>query len=633
MVKAKKAQILSWLFLLCWLSFYAGQSRAATPDIRLLQSGWQLYKLDKFEQAALAWQGASVRVLNEGRQIDSLRVAALAQVLAAIAYEREDNFNAYQAWANSQTYLLESNLRWSDFQLQIKAWSEQELLALTQSISDVAPVGVTSLDSETRQSGSLMLDLEHELALTEYQGPKPGLRRVDESVQKDQLAGELATRSYVSRPRLITQTNENTDEVIIGRSVINEDASQAQQIDNVTTVNVEQEQRFRAVGVRGLTSTKAVEINDTLLAQRAWQYFENNVDPDTGFSYDTHDYPYTTMWGLGSYLAALVSAQKLDVIPMSFFERRLDLLLTSLNRMPLYQNEMPNRQYQANTLGLTDIKNEVSETGSGWSAIGTARLLIWLKITAQWYPEFANSINGFVGRLNFDRVLAQGQLNGAFFDGTSESVFVEGRLGYEQYAASGYQLWGANADNALDYNTVNTLAIYGFAVPFDNRDGSYLVSDPFYLAKMEMPEINKKFSDHTDIIYNVQAQHSETIKRPVAQTELHLPKTPWFIYYNIAGAEKTWQVTSYDGNEYPTFAGFSTHGVFMTHALYPGKYEQSMMKEVESLASDGFGYYVGKLYDGSTIRTLSSHSNGVILQSVLYNRLKKSFIADPGATH
>ena len=62
MVEAKKAKVLSWLFLLCWLSFYAGQSRAATPDIRLLQSGWQLYKLDKFEQAALAWQGASVRL-------------------------------------------------------------------------------------------------------------------------------------------------------------------------------------------------------------------------------------------------------------------------------------------------------------------------------------------------------------------------------------------------------------------------------------------------------------------------------------------------------------------------------------------------------------------------------------------
>lgn len=632
MIHAKKAKHPAWSFLLCWLCFYSHLSLAATPDIRLLQPGWQLYKLNKHEQAALAWQGASVRVLNKGRQTESLRVAALAQVLAAMAYEREDNFNAYQAWSNSQTYLLESNLRWNDFQLQIKAWSEQELQALTQSISDVAPVGVALLDSETRQSASLLLELEHELALTEYQGPKPGLRRVDDVVEKDQLAGELATRSYVSRPRVIANDIDTNEEVAIGRSVINEAASQAQPSDQIITVNAEQQQRYRAVGVRGLTSTKAVEINDTLLAQRAWQYFENNVDPDTGFSYDTHDYPYTTMWGLGSYLSALVSAQKLGVIPMAFFERRLELLLTSLNRMPLYQGEMPNRQYQANTLELTDIKNEVSETGSGWSAIGTARLLIWLKITANWYPDFATSINNFVARLNFDRVLSKQQLNGVFFDGANESVFIEGRFGYEQYAAAGYQLWGGKAEQALDYNSLASIALYGFAVPYDKRDGAYLVSDPFYLAKMELPVINKKFSEYTDVIFHVQEQHSQTIKRPVAQTELHLPKTPWFIYYNITSAAKTWQVTSYDGNEYPDFAGFSTHGVFMTHALYPGKYEQDMMKQVEGLASEGFGYYVGKLYDGNVIRTLSSHSNGVILQSVLYRRMKKSFVSQSQAT-
>jgi len=51
-----------------------------------------------------------------------------------------------------------------------------------------------------------------------------------------------------------------------------------------------------------------------------------------------------------------------------------------------------------------------------------------------------------------------------------------------------------------------------------------------------------------------------------------------------------------------------------------------MMTEISTLASDNYGYYSGKAYDGSVIRALSSHSNGVILQSLLFNKLNEPFL-------
>ena len=50
------------------------------------------------------------------------------------------------------------------------------------------------------------------------------------------------------------------------------------------------------------------------------------------------------------------------------------------------------------------------------------------------------------------------------------------------------------------------------------------------------------------------------------------------------------------------------------------------MSEVKKLQSTDFGFYTGKTYLGETIRELSAHSNGVILQSLLFKKLKTPFL-------
>lgn len=72
-------------------------------------------------------------------------------------------------------------------------------------------------------------------------------------------------------------------------------------------------------------------------------------------------------------------------------------------------------------------------------------MLIWLKIIKERYPEHSNAIDTFVLRWNFCQVLDdEGTIYGTSRDGESANIVVlqEGRFGYEEYAAKGFDLWG-----------------------------------------------------------------------------------------------------------------------------------------------------------------------------------------------
>ena len=67
------------------------------------------------------------------------------------------------------------------------------------------------------------------------------------------------------------------------------------------------------------------------MARIAWQYFEKNYQQNTGLVNAANEFPSTTMWDVGSYLGALVSAHELGVIDKATFDTRLSKLL--LNRV------------------------------------------------------------------------------------------------------------------------------------------------------------------------------------------------------------------------------------------------------------------------------------------------------------
>jgi hypothetical protein len=167
------------------------------------------------------------------------------------------------------------------------------------------------------------------------------------------------------------------------------------------------------------------------MAKVAWKYFENNTNPKTGFANAVDAYPSTTMWDTASYLAALVSAHQLGIINKNDFDRRIAAILKTFNEMSFFRDELPNKVYHTATAEKVDYTNKPGEIG--YSAIDLGRLLIWLKIIKERYPEHGNGIDGFVSRWHFCNVVDScGSMYGAILKEKKKTVYLqEGRLGYE----------------------------------------------------------------------------------------------------------------------------------------------------------------------------------------------------------
>lgn len=54
---------------------------------------------------------------------------------------------------------------------------------------------------------------------------------------------------------------------------------------------------------------------DMQAARIAWRYFQNNISPETGLVASVDNYPSTTMWETGSLFDAILSAERLGLIP------------------------------------------------------------------------------------------------------------------------------------------------------------------------------------------------------------------------------------------------------------------------------------------------------------------------------
>ena len=139
------------------------------------------------------------------------------------------------------------------------------------------------------------------------------------------------------------------------------------------------------------------------VAVNAWQYFVHNLQPTTGLVNAVNNYPSTTMWDSASYLAALVSARELGIINKEEFDHRMLPFLKTLNNISLFQGQLPNKAYNTITAEKVNYMNKPGEIG--FSAIDTGRMLIWLKIIKERYPEYANSIDNVILGWDFSHVV------------------------------------------------------------------------------------------------------------------------------------------------------------------------------------------------------------------------------------
>ncbi|MCK8046221.1 DUF3131 domain-containing protein [Shewanella sp. 1CM18E] len=361
-------------------------------------------------------------------------------------------------------------------------------------------------------------------------------------------------------------------------------------------------------------------------ANIAWQYFENNYQDNTGLVNSVDGYPSTTMWDTASYLMALISAHRLNVIGFEEFSLKTEKALNSLARLPLVRDELPNKAYNTQTLAMVDYDNTPVEGGIGWSAIDIGRILVPMNILIWQYPQFNRQVNAVLAHWQITAMTIDGYMYGSRLSASNTIELVqEGRIGYEEYASKALSLMGRDVFNALKYaDYLKLININGVDIPTDSRDPAkyhahnYVVSESYILDSIEFggDSISKVFAYR---VYKAQEARFKQQGILTAVSEDHIDQAPYFVYNTVFSDGKKWNSITDTGEDASAYKTLSTKAAFGWYSLYDTPYATKLINGVNQLNSDSEGWYSG-LYEsnGEINKTLTANTNGIVLESLAY---------------
>jgi hypothetical protein len=374
------------------------------------------------------------------------------------------------------------------------------------------------------------------------------------------------------------------------------------------------------------------------MAKLCWLYFENNYQPETGLVNAVQDYPSTTMWDTASYLAALVAARELKLIDKAAFDQRMTALLKTFLAMKLFRSEMPNKVYHTKTAEQVDYGNKPGEIG--FSALDIGRILIWFKILKERYPEHGNAIDRVVLRWDFrNTVDKHGTLFGASVNKENKTEYLqEGRLGYEEYAAKGFQLWGFLTTQASMPEPFGMIYINGVRVPYDTRDPrelsqhNYVVSESYVLDGVELNwdhpyDRSTNDGDHSQRwmenfahrVYQAQENRFRETGILTARSEHQLDRAPYFVYDSVYTTGYAWNTITDTGQFVPDMAAISLKAALGMWVMWKSPYTDLLFDAIAEAFDPKKGYYEG-IYENGTgpIKTQTANNNGIMLEALLY---------------
>ncbi|WP_205957749.1 DUF3131 domain-containing protein [Paracoccus salipaludis] len=374
------------------------------------------------------------------------------------------------------------------------------------------------------------------------------------------------------------------------------------------------------------------------MAETAWQYFVKSYQPDTGLVNAVGSYPSTTLWDTGSYISALVAARELRLIDKREFDLRANLLIKTLRNLDLFRGEMPNKVYNTKTGQKVDYANKPGEVGH--SVLDIGRMLVWLKILKERYPYLAPGIDATVLRWNFcNTVKPDGSLFGSVLSKGETRYVQEGRLGYEQYAAKGFELWGFGSAAALSPDPLEYTEIFGVRVPIDGRDPrifgnmNYVLTESYLLDGLELGwKLPGDMSNDTpglatqgwraefaNRIYLVQQRRFEETGIMTARSEHQVDGAPFFVYDSIWANGFAWSTLDPSDVYRPERAAIAAKAAIGMWALWETPYTDLLMEAVGDLSTEDGGFYEGLYENGNGYIPLqTANNNGIILAALLY---------------
>ncbi len=362
------------------------------------------------------------------------------------------------------------------------------------------------------------------------------------------------------------------------------------------------------------------------IARRAWRYFIENRQSNTGFVNSVHSYPYTTMWDLGSSIAALHCAYYLDLVDDLTFRELMTTFLSTLRDMPLYDDQLPNREYDTRSGLMTNLRNAVDDKGSGYSSLDIARTLIWLYVIRKEHPEYSDQINSIVENWRLSRAVHNAELYRELLISQGVDRKQEGRFGYEQYAALGFSLWNINLPNALDTDNTVEIEVEGIPLLKDQRKPDFLNLEPFLLTKLEFSKSPDAITEQLDALIEIHQRRTLDIGSPQLFTEDSIDKEPWFLYNVVTSEDGDWQCKMSNQKPHDYCQVLSTKAAFAAAALYNLDFLNEAKKLVTNLFHSRFGYYSGIYEEGETNKALTVNSNAIILESLAFKKRGAAFV-------
>lgn len=370
-------------------------------------------------------------------------------------------------------------------------------------------------------------------------------------------------------------------------------------------------------------------------AKTAWRYITNNTSGATGLVNSVDRYPATTLWQIGDYLAALVAARELKLIERNEFDHRLSDVLGFLNKMPLLPNGLPNRVYNTQSGAMSNYANQPGAIGT--SAVDMGRLLIWLHVIGERYPEYSEYVDRAVLRWNVcDLIGPDGALYATRMEGTRPIRTAEIRPGYDQYAATGFRLWGIRSAGP-DAGPIADIYADGVRVYIDARDPrqtgvtNALVSQPWLLSGIEFgwrgaggdrlgalagkPDIKAQ----AEAVYRAQEARWRRDGILTARTDHQLNQPPYFVYDSVFANGYAWNTVGDDGRSYPQVALVATRAAFGLWVLWDTAFTTRLMRSIEALSDADRGWYEGR-YEatGAYDTSITLSTNTAVLEALLY---------------
>ena len=359
-------------------------------------------------------------------------------------------------------------------------------------------------------------------------------------------------------------------------------------------------------------------------ARTAWSYVTRNYSASSGMVKALDTWEYVTIWDIASMAAAYYSAHGLGLVSYADYHDRMTRLLRTLQNTALYDGAAFNKLYSARSGSMVDRANNVSSRGYGWSALDLGRFLIWMAIINRNDPTLAPQVQQVVSRLQLSRLIKDGYLTGANVDtrDNKHHEYQEGRLGYEQYSAEGFALWGTRAQHALDFNANAQHAdVMGVPILADKRGDDLLTSEPFVMMGMEVGWTNPEWEVAARNVLAAQRARFERTGTITMLSEDAVPVKPaYFYYYLLRSDGKDFIVRTPTGDiddSYPRW--ISAKAAFGWHALFPSDYTWQAVRAVLPAGSSGNGWSAG-VYERSKRATPGFNLNtaAIVLEAAYY---------------